>query len=190
MGELTDMDSASIKRGLAAGVFAAQGGAGAARRVLGRREALAAAKKSRRKGAGLQTIAGMLGGELDEETAKQIYAIDDTQKQAAALEKALGITGKAGAGEMQQLLEAMKKGDIKAAEKEFRDLDTESVRKGLDEKRIKRDDEAARLNDPTVRAIDSMKTVLEGGLKVRMMNAAEIAEHMKKGEGDQPGTGP
>jgi hypothetical protein len=84
----------------------------------------------------------------------------------------------------------MKKGDIKAAEKEFRDLDTESVRKGLDEKRIKRDDEAARLNDPTVRAIDSMKTVLEGGLKVRMMNAAEIAEHMKKGEGDQPGTGP
>jgi hypothetical protein len=184
MTDLSAMDTKSIKAGLAAGVFTAQGGADRAQRVVSRREALSAATRSRKKGAGLQTAAGMLGGELDAETAKQIASITDVTKQAAALEKALGITGKVDEGETRQFLAALRKGDVKAAEKEFRDIDTEAVRKGIDEKRIKRDDEAARMNDPTVRAIDGVRDVLKGGLKVAVVNISEIGKAAK--EGDKP----
>jgi hypothetical protein len=178
LGEYEEMDTAALRKVVASGAGTPQ-----AKRMLSRREALTAGRKSRKKGAGMQAIAGLLGGELGEEEAKRIFGMKDTATQAEALASSLGIEGAVKEGELHDVIEAYKKGDIKKAEKEFRDIDQDAVREGIQKKKEDRQDEAAKMNDPSYRSLTAIQARLEGGLKVQVVGEVAVID---KGGKDQP----
>lgn len=159
--------------------------------IVASRQSFEAARRSGKKGAGLQALAMQLGGELDPEEAKKLYAIKDTEQRAAAFKKALG-PGAEGLGQeaLTQALEALRKGDIKkVTELTQTNLGDSDTRKKLLEQRQKKEDNAYQIT-PEGRHMASIDAGIKDLIRATTTGDASVREAISKkyGKGEEEGT--
>ncbi len=186
-GGMEDMDEATLAKIAASGVEGLSEGAS---RELYEDDLIKKAKKSGRKGAGIQALAKMMGGDIDADTAKKLQGMSGDE-QTAAFAEALGIK-ESDLGDtkdsLKEALGGLSKGDFKALDRGSAKLDDPKVRESIRKNERDRADKGAAETDPSYRKLDSMDKNLTKMLTVMgsiNSETAKTAAALEKGK-DEP----